>query len=529
MLLDAITRGRLYQVKFLLESGSVNVNVTDHYGQTPLMKAIQLDDKMHHTRYKIVRLLLDHGAKVNLADKAGRTALMLAVIHGHKAIAEKILKCSLMDLDLNAGDYEGNTALIHAALVGHDIITSLLITSLKRFGLGVDKTNHRGFTAMIEAVRHGHERCAKVLYVEGGASLTIRDPENFMNAEEWAVKNELFNLAELIEKNRLESAAVKSSNHSQNTSNVEKTETTNLEIQMNEVEVSSRPQSPRDVIKRPQSPRDVIKRPQSPRDVIKRPVSSRKQGNKTVLTVPRIMHNLQNQEEQLSAEMDNSRNPSPRDFIQENDNHSVSPENEGKAASRVGSCAQSSLLLTKRRSSRPRVGSAGSLERSVNAKTEVQRLLCLYGVQNSITYRKGYDPNSLPPSGMWPDPNAVIISDSIENINTLGEMDFFGESSFGVGRRSGLSSTCSRRMSIVGGNAREGRRMSIISQGNPTSDRRVSVMGRKFNVGQLPPKNMLDAFAGRKQERRMSMAPRPSLGEKPMLRRMNTSTSPLVG
>ena len=119
MLLDAVSRGRIYQVKFLLESSTSDVNKVDENRQTALMKAIFLPDKMHRTRYKIVKILLEHGARVNIADREGKTALMWACIRGQENVVRKILDASLLDLDLNRGDKYGNTALFCAASSGN--------------------------------------------------------------------------------------------------------------------------------------------------------------------------------------------------------------------------------------------------------------------------------------------------------------------------------------------------------------------------------------------------------------------------
>ena len=47
---------------------------------------------------------------------------------------------------------------------------------------------------------------------------------------------------------------------------------------------------------------------------------------------------------------------------------------------------------------------------SLTAKSETCRLLGLYGIQHSESYRQSFDPILLPPSGYWPDPLAHLRS-----------------------------------------------------------------------------------------------------------------------
>lgn len=512
MLLDAVNRGRLYQVKFLLETDSVNVNATDQNGQTPLMKAILLDDKMRHTRYKIVRLLLDHGAKVNIADKNGRTALMLATILGLQEIAERILKISIIDLDLNAGDLEGNTALIHAAIAGRADIASILINSMKRFGLDVDKKNNKGMTAMLEATIHGQDRTAEVLMVEGDASLTIRDPFYYMNAREWAVQNELHNLVKLITtKQQMLAARLEE----------EKSSSKNLDEAAARVEVSEGEPLQGDKL-------EATLTPEPRHDVPKRPSSNRK-GDKN-LTVPRAMQSLRDTslQDPMSETESVKQVTSHQEPNKETDGELIktSHENEAKRGSESNSVVSNrngsaSVESAKRRTPKPRIRSASSGLR-LNAKSEFQRLIELYGVQNSVTYRRGYDPTTLPPSGMWPDPNAQnSLSNSYENLSIIDKDDCFNDFPLSrtSSRRSMVPEGQGRRMSVVGG-MRDGRRTSIVA-GAMGTDRR-----RKMPTGNFAGKGMFEALGRKPGDRKMSMIARPNM-ERPILRRTNTM-SPLV-
>ena len=80
----------------------------------------------------------------------------------------------------------GNTALIYSAMVGNDIAIEILTKCFRRLGLLVDHVNKEGVTALIIAARNGFIECASILALDGRASVTIRDGERSMNAEQWA-------------------------------------------------------------------------------------------------------------------------------------------------------------------------------------------------------------------------------------------------------------------------------------------------------------------------------------------------------
>jgi hypothetical protein len=53
-------------------------------------------------------------------------------------------------------------------------------------------------TPLLQAAKLGHVQCAKVLVTEGKASSSLRDLDNFMNAEEWARASGQFNREDLL-------------------------------------------------------------------------------------------------------------------------------------------------------------------------------------------------------------------------------------------------------------------------------------------------------------------------------------------
>ena len=84
---EAILDGRkLVTIKKLIEQGA-NVNARSRYGgATPLLEAVE------ESRTGIVKLLLEHGAKVNLPNAFGFTPLHWAVGKNNKTMARLLLQ-----------------------------------------------------------------------------------------------------------------------------------------------------------------------------------------------------------------------------------------------------------------------------------------------------------------------------------------------------------------------------------------------------------------------------------------------------
>lgn len=457
MLLDAVTRGRIYQVKFLLES-ETDVNKTDENKQTALMKAIFLPDKMHRTRYKIVKILLEHGARVNVVDREGRTALMWACIRGQENVVRKILDISILDLDLNAGDRYGNTALFYAASNGQVNTVKQLVKALKRFGLDIDKKNAQGMTPILEATKQGHDECAQVLMTEGKASLTIRDPETFLNAEEWAEKRSLTTLSDLIAARRSPSPQIAVQNIENepaaefDAQNPRPTaDSTNKDMKINHGQESNANGT---------GPMTRQRRDSS--------VEKKLKGTSELLVTTSQSH--------LHETWQQTDNKKEGESKKEG---SVSPRSTNTAVS-----------LTKRKSEQKDKIKGGP---PLTAKSEMCRLLGLYGIQHSDSYRRSFDPVLLPPSGYWPDPlahlrdNASSIADEDIEMNFL---DLLRPRGSGRQRSSAFPGApeMGRRDSNV--NFRDTRRGSMMPTGLPPG------MGKRASItpsSMLGSKNFLEA------------------------------------
>ncbi|XP_078347445.1 uncharacterized protein LOC144632641 [Oculina patagonica] len=506
MLLDAVSRGRIYQVKFLLESSTADVNKVDENRQTALMKAIFLPDKMHRTRYKIVKILLEHGARVNIADREGKTALMWACIRGQEKVVRKILDASLLDLDLNGGDRYGNTALFYAASSGQVNTVRMLVTALKRFGLDMDKKNAQGMTPILEATKQGHDSCAEVLMTEGKASLTIRDPETFLNTKEWAERRSLTNLSELIAR-RTPSPQIAVQNVENEPEQDGQTTTSVSDLSCKNTQNNFVQESSANELKAPP--------PQQRRGSVDTKI---KGTSETPLpTSPQC------QDTKLPTETTKAESVSPRSTT-------------------------STVSLTRRKSEQMEKikGSMATL----TAKSEMCRLLSLYGIQHSESYRHSFDPILLPPSGYWPDPLAHLRSGASSIADDqdfeMNLLDLIRPR--GSGRRKSSAFPGAPEMGRRGSNVnfRDSRRGSTMFNGlGPGMGKRGSIspatmMGNK-NLLEAPGfsqrRTTLSANAARGTastlspfDRRGSLMPRGSEPTRPTLpRRTTTHLAPSLG
>ncbi|XP_071645479.1 nuclear factor NF-kappa-B p110 subunit isoform X1 [Temnothorax longispinosus] len=96
-------------IDVLLREKDVNIEANTDLGWTPLQLAAKAGS------YHAVRALVKAGADVNSADMTyGRTALHIAVEGGHKHIVEYLLRHT--KIDVNMRNFSGNTAL-HTAIV----------------------------------------------------------------------------------------------------------------------------------------------------------------------------------------------------------------------------------------------------------------------------------------------------------------------------------------------------------------------------------------------------------------------------
>lgn len=143
-------------VKLLLDTGTIDVNMTDYYGDTTLSWAVK------NGHEGIVRLLLNTGtADVNITNFYGDTALSWAVHIGHEGIVKLLLDTGTVDVNMR--NVSGATALSCAARNGHEGIVRLLLNTGKAH---IDMKDQRGMILLLQAVQRGDE---------GGMNVNMKD------------------------------------------------------------------------------------------------------------------------------------------------------------------------------------------------------------------------------------------------------------------------------------------------------------------------------------------------------------------
>ena len=118
-LLWAVNRQDYDVAKALLEK-KANPNVINEFGGMPLTEAAGLNDD------RLVKMLLDAGAKVDSANLDDESALMLAIKNGNLSMAETLVKAGA---NVNKVEkFHNQTPLIYAAAAGNSAIVKLLLS-----------------------------------------------------------------------------------------------------------------------------------------------------------------------------------------------------------------------------------------------------------------------------------------------------------------------------------------------------------------------------------------------------------------
>jgi ankyrin repeat protein len=148
-------------VDLLLKNGAAaDINTPSWEGQPPLVAAAGAG------RPAVVKLLIEHGARIEACDWHKLTPLMHAAYNGHRDVAE-----ILLNHGASPDPEQGRLgALILAAERGHDHVIRLLAQR----GANIDQADESGTSALIAAARNGHASTVKLL-IACGANLHWTD------------------------------------------------------------------------------------------------------------------------------------------------------------------------------------------------------------------------------------------------------------------------------------------------------------------------------------------------------------------
>ncbi|MDH3633685.1 MAG: ankyrin repeat domain-containing protein [Gammaproteobacteria bacterium] len=142
----------------LIASGEIDVNRKDINGHSALAQAVI------HGHFKLVRLLIEHGADPTTRTQEGNTLVMLAVLSQSPEIVEFLLnrgiEMGVRDIDLNARDNVGETALMMAAATAQDQVIEVLLHA----GADPQLRNNEDLNAFQIATNAGHRDTARFIH-----------------------------------------------------------------------------------------------------------------------------------------------------------------------------------------------------------------------------------------------------------------------------------------------------------------------------------------------------------------------------
>ena len=165
-----------YETMKLLLQGTVDVNVRDYWGRTPLSHAAT-----YNSSSDIVKLLLQHNADLDTRDSEGRTPLSHAASRGHLATVELLVQ---YNANINSKDIKGRTPLSYAASYKCLAAVKLLLEG----GSNADQKDEDGRSPFSHAVCCGDVEVAEAFLEGRHIDINSKDNDG-RNPLSWALLN----------------------------------------------------------------------------------------------------------------------------------------------------------------------------------------------------------------------------------------------------------------------------------------------------------------------------------------------------
>ena len=151
----------------LLISLGVDLNKTDKYGYTPLMRAVEnIEFSDDGSSQKCAKILIEAGADVNIKNDRGETVLMLAIEDG---LSNSVIQMLVNNgANVNIKNDEGETILMLAI---EDGLSNSVIQMLINNGADVNVINEHGFSVLMNAVLSDEPERFLPILIKAGADV----------------------------------------------------------------------------------------------------------------------------------------------------------------------------------------------------------------------------------------------------------------------------------------------------------------------------------------------------------------------
>ncbi|MFP5400537.1 MAG: ankyrin repeat domain-containing protein [Gammaproteobacteria bacterium] len=178
--LGAASLGDTSQLTGLLDRG-IDPNTVDQQGNTLLILAAR------EGQVDTVAAVLKYRPKLDYRNLAGDSALMLAVLRGHDAVAQKLIEAGA------PVNHEGWAPVHYAAFEGREAILDRLLAA----GADVNAPAPNKATALMLAARNGHVGVVRRLLALPHTNLNALS-DTGLSADAFALQNKNTDIVELI-------------------------------------------------------------------------------------------------------------------------------------------------------------------------------------------------------------------------------------------------------------------------------------------------------------------------------------------